>query len=191
MLSTTPKRLLAVLLLLFAFPAKSISRGPTLFERYALTLSQACNQDFFFCLKNVNAAWDASRFVPSWGPRAQATRRLLAAECGESSMNPLAVNRNGGRSTDLGLYQVNSVHWKDWREGSLWHRFCRINGLQLNDFHVLLVPHYAAQFAAILEQNFNIHHLKGYRFKNSPWKRSIYRGLLFDRQLDIMVALDK
>ena len=128
----------------------------------------------------VRDCLEAASLNPSGGGLELAGIRLLSAAYGESAFYSGArfVNRNG--STDIGIMQVNSVHW--FGKGQVpptFRDFCDDQGLEY-DTRLLYRTGINIKFAAVVNQMLYRQHCRTYRFNywKRPDQRKYYKLLL-------------
>ncbi len=135
--------------------------------------------------EQVDNAYEASAFLPSWGSRELVTIKLLSIAYGESNFDPTAINyTNNNGSMDVGIIQENSCHWfsPNGKETD-WHMFCkkaRIRG----DFKQLWNPRVNFMFGAYLQEQACGERESCYHYYKTKNQKHFYRTLVNSLKLE-------
>lgn len=123
------------------------------------------------------AAWYAAPLNPRFGDRMEAARRLICAAYHESGFVPNAIHHNRNKTIDIGLLQVNQVHWWPNQNGkSTWKHFAQCNGIDTSLDRLCDVGANML-FAAFVNEMLLRQHKRGYVYNKRPDVKAMYEHI--------------
>jgi hypothetical protein len=115
----------------------------------------------------VEYCWEASALDPSWGGREETATKLLSSVYNESGFVAESLNYNHNHTQDVGLLQVNSIHWKlPALKDSAFAGFCRAHHLK-PDLVTLWSPRTNILFGAFINEMMLREGGRPYKFRDA------------------------